>query len=146
MLNQANEVDLGRRRRGDLLRPELSSLEATANYVLGELQGRRRVVQEPVANRAPVSVLRQVETLLDRFRIRILTGSHCVTVLPEEFFVASGVRHHGLPAGVELSFLHRVLGGFLHLGLRPGPGHQRQAFVGGEFPIRRLRRLGYPEG
>ena len=142
MLNQANEVDLGRRRRGDLLRPELSSLEAATDYVLSELQGRRRVVQEPVANRAPVSVLRQVEALLDRLWIRILTGSHCVTVLPEEFLVASGVGHHGLPAGVELSFLDRVLGGLLHLGLRRRAGHQGQPFVRRELAVRGLGGLG----
>ena len=141
-MNQARQVDLSRRRRGDLFRPELSSLKAATDYVLGELQGGRRVVQEPVANRAPVSVLRQVEALLNRLWIRILTGSHCVTVLPEEFLVASGVGHHGLPAGVELSFLDRVLGGLLHLGLRRRAGHQGQPFVRRELTVRGLSRLG----
>ena len=57
-LHQASEVNLSRCRRCDLLWSELRSLEAATDYVLGELQGGRRVVQEPVTDRAPVSVLR----------------------------------------------------------------------------------------
>ena len=57
-LHQASEVNLSGRRRCDLLWSELRSLEAATDYVLGEFQGGRRVVQEPVTDRAPVSVLR----------------------------------------------------------------------------------------
>ena len=93
-----------------------------------------------------MSVLRKVETFLDRFWIRILFGSHGVTVLPEEFLITSCASHHNIPASVELGFLHRVLGSLLHLGLRPWPGHQREALVGREFAVRRLSGLGNPEG